>query len=220
MKKDKLPKRPEFAEVLDVHFHGIFPEREECIFYEGDKDVLPLEIHVLEAKNPRDVHVIYTVGMSSHKMNLPAEMSAEKGFQRCELMTVLPYEWDLVVPKNKVLDNKLWWPVRLLEHLSSFPMREKVFLGWGDIILNSENFAPYAENTKLSGVMMASLQEEYSQIRIDEEPILKVYTLLPLYQEEMEFAQKESAIKLMERLMGLMGSGMILFPDRPNVVEK
>ncbi len=217
MKEEKMPKRPEFGEIIDAHFHGVFPERDERVFYEGDKEVLPLEVHVLEARNPQEFHVLYTVGMSSHKMDLPKELlPTYESLARCELMALLPYEWKLEVPENKELDNKTWWIVRLMEYLSAFPKNEKTWLGWGHMIPNSEDFLPYAENTALSGVMLGAMQEQASQVRKTDGLPIHVYTLIPLYKEEMEFAKNAGIPKLMEELAKLKGYGMILFPDRPN----
>lgn len=220
MKEEKMPKRPEFADVLDAHFQGLFPERDERVFYEGDKDVLPLEVHVLEARNSQEFHVLYTVGMSSHKMNLPQELLPQyESLARCELMTLLPYEWKLEIPEDKVLDNRTWWVVRLLEYLSAFPKNENTWLGWGHIIPNSEDFVSYADNTKLSGVILGAMQEQVSQVARTEDLPIQVYTLIPLYKSEMEFAQTEGIPKLMEKLAELKGYGMILFPDRPDVTK-
>ncbi|WP_317855956.1 suppressor of fused domain protein [Chakrabartyella piscis] len=220
MTKEKMPKRPEFAEILDAHFHGLFPERDERVFYQGDQEVLPLEVHILEARNPQEFHVLYTVGMSSHKMELPAELlPTYESLARCELMTLLPYEWKLEVPENKELDNKTWWIVRLMEYLSAFPKSENTWLGWGHMIPNSENFTPYAENTELSGVVLGAMQEQVSTVQVKDKLPIHVYTLLPLYRAELEFAQKEGVPKLMEQLATLKGYGMIVFPDRPMVAE-
>ncbi len=44
-----------------------------------------------------------------------------------------------------------------------------------------------------------------------------LYALLPLYKEEMIFKQKEGGEALLQKMAGINGFGMILFPDRPNV---
>lgn len=40
---------------------------------------------------------------------------------------------------------------------------------------------------------------------------------LPLYKEEIDFKQQEGGEALLQKMVGINGFGMIIFPDRPNV---
>ena len=47
--------------------------------------------------------------------------------------------------------------------------------------------------------------------------LINLYALLPLYKEEIDFKQQEGGEALLQKMVGINGFGMIIFPDRPNV---
>ena len=51
-------------------------------------------------------------------------------------------------------------------------------------------------------------------------PLINMYTVMPLYKEEMDYKMEAGTEALMQKLAALNGFGMIVFPDRPNVCEK
>lgn len=203
---------------IDKHMKALFPNRKERVFYEQSSEFLQIDVHLLEAPTKKDFHVLYTVGMSALPMTLPPDLLPQyQDLERAELMLLLPAEWNLMVPEDGNVDNRLWWPVNLMKYLSRFPHELKTWLGWGHTIPNSEAYVPYDESTQLCGVMLGALQEEISVLRGKDETQVNFYTLIPLYKEEIDLKQNEGTEALVTKLSELTGFGMIIFPDRPNV---
>ncbi|NCC15494.1 MAG: suppressor of fused domain protein [Clostridia bacterium] len=218
-------KRPVHAtpydKEIEKHMKTLFPARKERIFYEQSSEFLQIDIHLLEAPTKKDFHVLYTVGMSALPMTLPADLLPQyKDLERAELMLLLPAEWNLSLPEDGKVNNRLWWPMNLMKYLSAFPHEYQTWLAWGHTMPNTEKYVSYDESTKLCGVMLGALQEEISVMHGKDGTQINFYTLIPLYKEEIEGKQKDGTEALMTKLSALNGFGMIVFPDRPNVWEK
>lgn len=206
-----------YEKEIHAHMQRVFPHREEKVFYEQSPEFLQVEIHMLEAPAKTDFHVLYTVGMSALPMTLPPELLPQyQGLERCELVVLLPPEWQLPLAEDGRTENRLWWPVHILRYLSRFPHEYKTWLGWGHTVPNSAAYEPYDESTQLCGTLLAALQEEISVFYAKDGTQINFYNLIPLYKEEMEGQQKEGTEVLLQQLSALNGFGMIVFPDRPN----
>lgn len=106
----------------------------------------------------------------------------------------------------------------LLQYLARFPHEYKSWLGWGHTIPNSDKYVSYDEaSTKLCGVMISALNEAISMFHAKDGTLINLYALLPLYKEEIDFKQQEGGEALLQKMVGINGFGMIIFPDRPNV---
>lgn len=209
-----------YGQEIQKHMQRCFPNRTERILFDKRNDFLQVDIHILEAPTKQDFHVLYTVGMSALPMQLPEEFYPDyQMLERAELITLLPAEWNLTEPTDgNSYDNTLWWPVDLLQYLARFPHEYQSWLGWGHTIPNSDRYVSYDEkSTALCGVMLSALHENISMFHTKDGTLINLYALLPLYKEEMIFKQKEGGEALLQKMAGINGFGMILFPDRPNV---
>ena len=212
-----------FAQEIQKHMQKYFPDRQEKVFYDRRSDYLQVDIHILEAPTKQDFHVLYTVGMSALPMQLPDNFYPEyQMLERAELIALLPAEWKVEEPKEgEEPPESLWWPLDLLQYLARFPHEYKSWLGFGHVIPNSEKYVPYDEkSTKLCGVMLSALHESISMFHAKDGTLLNLYALMPLYKEEIDFQQKEGSEALLQKMAGINGFGMIIFPDRPNVCVK
>lgn len=209
-----------YAKEIQQHMNKCFPNRTERVFFDHRNDFVQVDIHILEAPTKQDFHVLYTVGMSALAMRLPESFYPEyQMLEHAELIALLPAEWKLTEPaEGEAYSNSLWWPVDLLQYLARFPHEYQSWLGWGHTIPNSERYVSYdEETTKLCGTMLSALHENISMFHTKNGTLINLYALLPLYQEEIAFQQKEGTEALLQKLSGINGFGMIFFPDRPNV---
>ena len=205
------------------HMEALFPRRETRVYREIESEFLHVDVFVMKAPTKKDFHVIYTTGMSAMPMKLPQEFLPQyQALERAELLLFLPAEWDILTgyETDKDVPEYLWWPVKLMKYLARFPHEYETWLGWGHTLPNSADFVPYDDSTKLCGVMLGALQENISLMRAEDGTQINLYCVMPLYKEEMEYQKTAGTEALMQKLAGLNGFGMIVFPDRPNVCEK
>lgn len=211
-----------YEQEICRHMETVFPGRTTRVYREIDSEFLHVDVFVMQAPTKQDFHVLYTTGMSALPMTLPAELLPQyRDLERAEMLLLLPAEWDILTgyEEDKDVPDRLWWPVRLMKYLARFPHEYKTWLGWGHTLPNSATFVPYDESTKLCGAMLGALQERISVYRAEDDTQINLYTVMPLYREEMEYQKAAGTEALMQKLAALKGFGMIVFPDRPNVCE-
>ena len=217
LEKKRPVLKTEYAQEIEKHMKKAFPKRQEKIFYEKVSEFVQVDIHFMEAPTPDQVHVLYTVGMSSLPMALPEELVPEfKGLERAELILLLPSQWKLELTEEEE-DHGQWWVVNLMKYLAKFPHEYKTWIGWGHVVGNSERFVPYDKSTQLCGAVLSALQEEISIMKAKDGTQLNFYVVTPVYKEEMDMIHTLGAQSFFEKLIPLKGHGVVVFSDRPNM---
>jgi hypothetical protein len=101
-----------------------------------------------------------------------------------------------------VTDEEDWWPIRSLKFLARFPHEYETWLGQGHTLPNGDPPLSYAANTKLCCAMLSIpllFGQEFPTLKISEEKIINFYSLIPLYQEEVEFKLKKGLDSLYQK---------------------
>lgn len=177
----------------------------------GTADVL----HV-RPLDSRPYHTLVTAGMSTIAMPVPPEVNAP---HRLELMMTLPEGWK---PGSDVADERVQWPVRLLQSLSRRPRDEREsWLGWGHTILNGDPPRPFAAGTELCGVIIAPsllVPVAFYELNIEGERVA-FYSTIPLYLEELELQRSKGMAVLLERLLQ-KDINDVVYLKRRNVAKK
>jgi Suppressor of fused protein (SUFU). len=158
--------------------------------FPGDPASKTADVLHVSPVDSRPYHTLVTAGMSSVAMNVPPEVNAP---HRLELMMTLPEGW-------KPPDD---WPVRLLQHLSRTPYENERWLGWGHTVRNGDPPQPLAPHTALCGVIIAPsllVPVPFYELSVDGERVA-FYSVVPLYQEELELHTREGMAVLLERLL-------------------
>ena len=84
-------------------------------------------------------------------------------------MVVLPESWEISSEAFK--DERWYWPIRQLKHLARFPHKYKSWFGYGHSIPNGKPAEPFAENTKLDGVILltpSQVPSEFLSLKIND----------------------------------------------------
>ena len=97
----------------------------------------------------------------------------------------------------RIFTDCLWWPVALMKYLARFPHEYKTWLGWGHTLPNSAENVPYDKSTKQCGAMLGALQEQVSMFRTEDGTQINMYTVMPLYKEEMDYKMEAGTEALM-----------------------
>jgi hypothetical protein len=208
----------EAVEKIGAHIEKYIGKIED-VFHEMISDLVHLDIFMVAPTEDRNYYTLVTCGMSNLAMTVP--QGAEE-FRYAELMICLPPAWKL--SQEAFQDERNYWPVRCLKLLARMPHEYVTWLYIGHTIPNGNPADPYAGNTKLSGMMLAipTIVDDlngFFNCRMGEDKNVHFYSLMPLYNEEMDYKLKHGADSLFEKFDQL-GINEVLDVARKNVCKK
>ncbi|WP_183361601.1 suppressor of fused domain protein [Geomonas limicola] len=197
-------------EQISAHVESTLGEV-ETIFHEIVSDTIHIDVLQVGPTEEFPFWRLITSGMSDLPMST---LSGSDDPRYAELMITLPAYWRF---DNESLKDENWyWPLRLLKQLARLPHSHQAWLGWGHAIPNGNPVEPYADNTKLCGsIILLCVPEKFEALRIDAEKEIRFFTVVPLYQEEMELRRSCGTTELLERLAHSQVSD-IIDPQRRN----
>lgn len=190
----------------------------DVVFHEILSPYVHIDVHHVPPTPERPWHVLVTSGMSARAMTTPAELPQD--CRRAELFISLPADWK--ISQEAFEDERNYWPIRTLKMLARLPHEYQTWLGAGHTVPNGDPPAPYAESTKLSGMMLlppTTLPEDLHRLERSNGDVVRFWALLPLYTEEMDLKLKQGSDALLVKLDDA-GVNDIIDPSRPNVAAK
>ena len=122
----------------------------ESVYHELASDLVHIDVVFVEPSAERNFYTLVTSGMSSRAMRAP---ESAQGCEYAELSICLPPDWPL--GQSDFKDDRNYWPVRALKYLARFPHKYDAWLWWGHTIPNGDPPQPFADNTKLCGMILA-----------------------------------------------------------------
>ena len=171
---------------------------------------------VIAPAQARPYYTVVTCGMGARPMHVPRDMQE---FDRAELVFMLPEGWDINDP-----DESGYWPLRWLKLLARLPREEESWLGWGHTVPNGE---PFAENTRLSSILLLDAYEpegidlpageDFGCCSLPEGRPVRFYQCFALYDEELDYLLEHGAQALLERFSGAGMLSPVLNPARKNL---
>ncbi|MCP3866914.1 MAG: suppressor of fused domain protein [Gammaproteobacteria bacterium] len=167
------------------------------VYHEVLSDTVHIDVHHVKPTMGRPVHTLITSGMSDLSMAIPEDMDATPFM---ELMVTLPDYWQIDAESFK--DETWYWPVRQLKNLARFPHKYSTWLGWGHTLPNGDPAEPYADNIAFNGVIIlpsVNVPQEFSALRIHEQKIIEFFSIVPLYEEEMNLKLAKGSEVLLDR---------------------
>ena len=197
-------------DAVEAHLEKYFGPCDN-VFHEIMSPDIHVDIYIMNPTPERNYYILSTFGMGAHRMNVPEELADQK-LERAEIIVTLPPDWKITEP------GEAWyWPIRWLKILARLPIEEDGWLGWGHTIANPDD-APFAENTKLCGLMLTqpgAFAEEAACCPLPGGDEVNIYQMIPLYFEEMQFKMAHNAQTLLERFTPEQLAVVDL--DRPSV---
>jgi hypothetical protein len=184
------------------------------VMHEKESPLVHVDVYVVKPPKERKHQYLVTSGMSEKSMPVPA--GASDG-QYAELILGLPPDWPL--SPEAFRDEANWWPIRLLKGLARYPHENKTWLYAGHSIPWSDPPKPYAENTKMTSVVLLRprlIPEEGHIIHVSKRKHIRLWGVFPLYQEEEDLKVRDGSDKL-EELFDKNGVTELLDPARPSV---
>lgn len=173
-----------------------------------------INIHDIPPTKNKNFRTLVTSGMSDKPMGYSNE---EKAYKFAELLLKLPATWRIT--KEDVKEQEQQWPIQWLRKTANIP---HIYDGWieeGTILPNGEPPQPFALNTDFSSIMLISPKEEELKTILTKSGEVKMYTLVPLYEEERQLAILKGYPYLLEKMRDRKISDVIDV-NRINVAKK
>ncbi|GAA4961328.1 suppressor of fused domain protein [Algibacter aquimarinus] len=209
-------KVPNSVEIVDGHLDLFFDENTDIlVFDEKESEIIHRDIFFIKATKDRPYHILLSCGMSALPMVIPKDIESS---EFVEIMFLLPKEWTLKY--ESFSDEKNYWPIRIMKEIMMLPHEKKTWFGYGHTY-GHEEAEEFAEGIGFNSVMLAysmELSDDFTQIEIENDKVVDIYTLIPLYKEELEFKKKNGASALLERF-DEFGIEEILEIGRKNVCK-
>ncbi|MDO8455927.1 MAG: suppressor of fused domain protein [Burkholderiaceae bacterium] len=169
----------------------------ENVFHEIVSDVVHIDVHIVKPTPEFPYIRLVTSGMSDLPMTTPDDADVPR---YAELMITLPAEWK--TDQASFEDETWYWPIRLIKGLARLPHKYETWLGFGHTIPNGDPAEPYAPNTSLCGAIVLPSVTVPPGFQILEIPGIKTvtfYSVVPLYQKEMDLKLRLGTDKLLDR---------------------
>ncbi len=202
--------------------------RTEWVLHEITSDLVHVDVHVVPPGPQREFYTLVTSGMSERPMTRPDDV---EGCEFAELVACLPPEWPGLIgtdrgrptsdPDHPWRNERNYWPIRWLKFLARFPHAQDTWLWYGHTIPNGDPPAPFAADTKLCCIMLAPnplLPEAFHTLRVGDRDVA-FWSLLPLYQGEMQYKLDRGAEALLD-LFDRKRIYPIIDPHRPAAVQR
>ena len=186
----------EFVEQISDHIERHLGPV-ETVFHEILSDTVHIDVHIVRP-TPNFAHIrLVTSGMSDLPMTVPDDADIPN---YAELMITLPADWKL--DEASLEDESWYWPVRLIKGLARLPHKHQTWLGIGHSVPNGDPAEPYAPSTSLCGAIILpsiTTPEEFQTFEIPGIKTIEFYSVVPLYEKEMQFKLRHGAQKLLDR---------------------
>ncbi|MCZ2393787.1 MAG: suppressor of fused domain protein [Chitinophagales bacterium] len=209
-----IEEAPNILMALDFHIDQFYDNQEVILLTDKRSDELRIDIyHILPNEN-RNYHLLVSSGMSRFAMNTP---EGYEKYKYGELAILLPKEWDLSQEGLKNPNN--YWPILWLKNLARIPKQHDTWLCYGHSIPNGSPSRPIA-NTNFEGVVIIdsiTLPEDFQEMKLGEDS-LYIYTVIPVYPEEMHYKVNNGIDKLLDAFSNAQVPD-IVYADRNNSIE-
>lgn len=205
---------PNMLMALDYHIDRFFNNEDVVVWKDKRSDEQRIDIFHIKPNEERNYNLLLTFGMSRQPMNVPAGFEQ---FSYGELAIILPVDWDL--SSEGLKDPNNYWPVLWLKNLARIPVQDNSWLCYGHSIPHG-NPSKQIADTEFEGVVImdsATLPEEFQEMKLGDDA-LYIYTVIPVYPEEMEYKIKND-INSLRNAFADARIPDIIWVDRPTSVS-
>ena len=158
------------------------------VFHEKVSPLVHIDVLHVAPTADSPYHSLITCGMSDAPMHLPDSIAPGSVPRHMELMITLPEDWRVTM--DDFQDEQWYWPLRLLKQMARLPHERRTWLGRGHSVPCAEPFgADSPMQAPFSGVLIMpspAVPDEFLNLPISQEKNIAFYSLIPLYEEEMQ----------------------------------
>jgi len=174
------------SEIVNNHIEQYFQDAEINIFHELPTLDIHLDVYHIKP-NDADFDLLFSNGMSSIAMDVSEIPQDSDSYKFAELITMIPKGIDFgnMYPSKTPND----WVITMVKQVAKFPHFYDTWMGIGHTIQADDVMGPYSDSTEYCGCIILptmSFPEEFQSIE-SKNGIINVYSLFPLYAEELQF---------------------------------
>lgn len=155
-----------------------------------------IDIAIIDPTPDRPYYTLVTMGMGSHRMNVPRKVR-KYHLEYAELVMYLPKTWDM----NSQEDQHTW-AVQWMKRIPEMVQDTQSWIGMGHLIDYNQTSLISSIGFRAAATMPVFDNEgEWVRKQLSTGRQLSFYQLIPLYHEEAEYAQREGEVlKVLERM--------------------
>jgi hypothetical protein len=200
---------------------------EHYVYHELESDKVHLDVLVFRPTATRANWTFVTSGMSDLPMHVPQDMEGAENYRFAELVIAVPARWFSaddkgMIPEAELKDYEKFWPVALLKFLGRFPHEYDTWLWESHSMPNGNPATPYADGTKLSGIVLSQMSgwpEQYQSIRMSDGRDVRLFAVVPVYGDEMAL-KLEKGFDALDQAFLHYGISEVLHQDRSSVAAE
>ncbi|MEZ6139812.1 MAG: suppressor of fused domain protein [Zavarzinella sp.] len=213
------PHDPDWIQALGDHIeHHIGPVAN--VIQEMVSDVVRIDLFLIEPDESRDYFTLVTCGMSSRPMDVPItdpdDLVLAPRRRYAELVLALPPTWPIY--SDLLREEDYFWPIRWLKRIARLPHLYSDWVATGVTIPNGNPPQPVAPSTELCSFLLHEpmlFPEEFRTLQ-REEQIINFYSLVPLYEDELNFKIANKTDKLTQLFTQHQVTELVQ-PNRPHL---
>ncbi len=207
----------QYAEEITAHFEAMFPGRKTTVFHEILSDLVHIDVNIMYPSEKGQFYVMYTTGMSDLPMTLPEGYEDRKDLQFAELFLFLPPDWKPGTEGelDVNMDERDYWPIRLIKFLARFPHEYSTWLGGGHTMPNGPDYEPFCAGTEMGGVVLTQFGEDLGGFTAEDGTPVNLLMVIPAYREEIEYKLKYG-MSALDEVFSENNLPMVLDISRPN----
>lgn len=207
----------EHVEWLAEHIDDFFDDKLTSVFHEMPLLDLRVDVYLIELKN-KSYNLLVTSGMSVLSMDASNEVEDSEDIEFAELMIMVPK--DIEFSDVYTGDKKNDWIITMLKRTAKFPHLHDTWLSIGHSIQAESDMAPYGDDTTYVGALIlpsVTFDKSFTEIHKEGRKI-NIYTLFPLYEEELRYKIANGYNKFLDLLIAANGKE-VLDLNRANLVS-
>ena len=177
--------------------------------FDFKKETVPLDIYINEPTTHLNRHTLVTLGMS-HLTSTG---------QATELLLCLPRSWQFTPQAMK--EARYHWPLTLLRNITAMPAFREHTLLPGTLIKGADLGMNPMGTGHFTGVLIhfPTLYPDLEELAINDRKIVHFLSVIPIYEEEMEYGSEQGSEALFRRLIDA-GINEEIHLERTNTCKK
>ena len=206
----------ENVESLATHLDKFCREGETTVFHEMLSLDFHLDVYYINRKED-NFNMLITSGMSLLKMQVPEDLEDKEDYSFAELMLLIPKKLDF--EEIHTGEEKNGWIISMLKETARFPHHYDTWLSFGHTLQQTADLQPYHPDTEFVGCAIlpsVTFDEEFTEFYSADKKI-NLYSLFPLYKDELEYKIKNGYSKFMD-VLAEANAAEIFNPKRENLV--
>lgn len=199
---DKFWHRKRFdepTEAIASHLDERFTSDEITVYHEMVSPDFHLDVCFVQSEK-YNFNILLTAGMSTLEMTVPPDVENPQEYKFAELMLLLQKS---VAFGEVTGDNPNDWLIDMLKENARFPHHYDTWLTIGHTLQATAGMEPYEEHTEYTGVVIlpsVNFDEDFTTLLAGENRI-NIYSVFPLYADEMNYKIENGYNALLDRLI-------------------